>query len=120
MGFYSGSEYVFVRRDEWKWEEVQKLNPADGKAFDFFGFSVAISGDTAVIGARGDGSGYVYTKIDGKWIENVKIVPDNGEGGDQFGYSVAISGSTALFGAPYTGEGDRGSAYIVDDLYEPC
>ena len=121
MGTNSGSVYVFVRRDDGTWEEVQKLIPTDGEAHDHFGSSVAISGDTAVIGApydddKGDnsGSGYVYTKIDGKWIENVKIVPENGEADDEFGYSVAISGSTALFGAP-----SKGSAYIVDDLCVP-
>ena len=88
---------------------------------------MAISGDTAVIGAvyyddngSDSGSGYVYTKIGGKWIENVKIVPENGEADDQFGYSVAISGSTALFGASNGGEENGGSAYIVDDIFEPC
>ena len=75
---------------------------------------MAISGDTAVIGARFDnekgsnsGSDYVYTKIDRKWIENGKIVPDNGDADDFFGFdgfSVAILGSTALFGAPLVGE----------------
>ena len=123
----SGSVYVFVRRDDGTWEEVQKLTPADGETYDYFGWSVAISGDTAVFGAVYDddkghnsGSGYVYTKIDGKWIENVKIVPENGEAGDWFGYSVAISGSTALFGALRAGQENGGSAYIVDDLFEPC
>ena len=127
MAQNSGSVYVFVRWDDGTWEEVQKLTPADGEAGDDFGWSVAISGDTAVIGAAYDddngydsGSGYVYTKIDGKWTENVKIVPENGAAYDWFGYSVAISGSTALFGAIGAGEGYRGSAYIVDDLFEPC
>ena len=129
MGSNSGSVYVFVRQDDGTWEEVQKITPADGEADDWFGSRVAISGDIAVIGAILDddngsdsGSGYVYTKIDGKWIENVKIVPENGEGGDWFGISVAISGSTALFGAPRNPwvEENGGSAYIVDDLSEPC
>ena len=82
---------------------------------------MAISGDTAVIGAlwcdeRGidSGFGYVYTNIDGKWTKNVKIVPEDGAASDYFGTSVAISGSTALFGAPDAGEENGGSAYIVD------
>ena len=127
MGSYSGSVYVFIRQDDGTGQEVQKLTPADGETYDNFGRSVAISGDTAVIGAMGDddkgfnsGSGYVYTKIDGKWIGNGKIVPENGEAYDWFGYSVAISGSTALFGAPRAGEENGGSAYIVDELFEPC
>ena len=88
---------------------------------------MAISGDTAVIGAVYDddngsdrGSGYVYTKIDGKWIGNGKIVPENGAANDMFGYSAAISGSTALFGALRAGEENGGSVYIVDDLFVPC
>ena len=88
---------------------------------------MAISGDIAGIGARFDnemgiysGSVYVYTKIDGKWIKNVNIVPENGEADDQFGYSVAILGSTALFGARRAGDENGCSAYIVDDLFEPC
>ena len=119
MGSYSGSAYAFVRRDDGKWKEVQKLIPTDGEAGDQFGTSVAISGDTAVIGARFDDdkgnasrSGYVYTNIDRKWIDNVKIVPENGAANYMFGTSVAISGSTDLFGAPSVG-------YIVDDIFEP-
>ena len=86
---------------------------------------MAISSDTAIIGAYRDGerawdsgSGYVYTKIGGKWIENGKIFPEDGAARDLFGYSVAILGGTALFGALWAG--DAGSAYIVDDLFVPC
>ena len=121
MGLDSGSVYIFVRREDGTWEEVQKITPADGEAYDWFGSSVAIFGTTAIIGAkedneRADGTryGYVYTNIDGKWTENVKIVPENGAAEDLFGYSVAISGSTALFGALDAGEGNCGSAYVVD------
>ena len=69
MGLGSGSVYVFIRRDDGTWEEIQKITPVDGEAGEFFGSSVAISGDTTVIGAVYDysGSSYVYTKIDGKW-----------------------------------------------------
>ena len=121
IGSESGSVYVFVRRQNGTWEEVQKLTPTDGEADDYFGWSVAISGDTAVIGANGDsergvssGSGYVYTKIGGNWIENGKIFPENGAANDWFGHSVALSGSTALFVAPNAGEENVGSAYIID------
>ena len=121
----AGAVFVFDRRDDGTWEDVQKLTAADGENWDLFGSSVAISGDTAVIGAYrdderddGSGSGYVYTKIGGKWIENGKIVPEDDALGVGFGYRVAISGSTALFGALWAGDG--GSAYIVDDLFVPC
>ena len=111
IGTIFRSVYVFIRQDGGTWEEVQKLTPEDEEIGDFFGSSVAISGDTAVIGAmyedkRGSnsGSGYVYTKIGGKRIKNVKIFPENGAADDYFGNSVAISGSTALFVTPNTGE----------------
>ena len=111
MGTNSGSVYVFIRRYDGTWEEVQKLNPVDGEADDYFRFSVTISGDTAVVGAvnddervRNSGSGYVYTKIDGKWTKNVKIIPENGAASDKFGYIVAILGSTTLFGARFAEE----------------
>ena len=127
MGSNSGYVYVFIRQDEGTWEEVHKITPANGEASDYFGSSVAISGDTDVIGARFDdkrgrygGSGYVYTKIDGKWTKDVKIVPENGAASDMLGYSVAILGSTALFVAPLAGEENGGTAYIVDDLFVPC
>ena len=123
MGTNSGSVYVFVRRNDGTWEEIQKLTPADGEADDIFGRSVALSGDTTVIGAlydRNSGSGYVYTKIDGKLTEDGKIIPENGEADDQFGSSVAVLGSTDLFGAPFVGDEMGGTAYIVDDLFVPC
>ena len=73
MGSYSGSVFVFVRRDDGTWEEVQKITPAEREAYDWFGSSVDISGNTAVIRAVNDdergiesGSGYLYTKIGGK------------------------------------------------------
>ena len=79
MGTNSWSVYVFVRRNDGTWEEIQKLTPADGEADDNFGRSVAISGDTTVIGAlydRNSGSGYVYTKIDGKLTEMSTLDPN--------------------------------------------
>ena len=127
MGSHSGYVYVFIIRYKGTWEEVHKITPANGEASDYFGWSVAISGNTDVIGARFDnergrygGSGYVYTKIDGKWTEDVNTLPENGAATEKFGYSVAISGSTALFGAPLAGEENGGTAYIVDDLFVPC
>ena len=132
IGTVGGSVYVLIRRGDGAWEEVQKLTPTDGEIGDFFGSSVAISGNTAVIGAMyedkrdsNSGSVYVYTKIGGKWIKNVKIVPENGAADDYFGTSVAIFGSTALFVAPNTGEDNAGeenggTAYIVDDIFVPC
>ena len=111
MGYYSGSVYVFVRRDDGTWEEEHKLTPADGEAGGWFGYSVSIHGETAIIGANGDddresnsGSGYLYTNIDGKWIETGKIFPEDGSAYEEIGTSVSILMSTALFGDSNTGE----------------
>ena len=79
-----------------------------------FGWSVAISGNTDVIGDHGDderginsGSSYVYTKIDRKWTENGNIVPEDGADNYWFDNIFALSGNTNLFGAPVTCAGEE-------------
>ena len=110
-----------------------KLTAGDGVAGDWFGFSVAISGDTAVIGAlhhddpnNDQGSAYVFVRTGGTWSQKAKLTASDGAGGDpagdQFGFSVAISGDTAVIGALgdddtlpgfFPGGGvDSGSAYV--------
>ena len=63
MGIENGYVYNFFRRYNGRCEESQKLTPADAEAGYWFGVSVAVSGDTPVIGShydneRGDNSGY--------------------------------------------------------------
>ena len=72
-----------------------------------FGFSVALSGNRAFIGAyrsdeKGDASGvsYIFRRLNEVWKEEAKIVPANGASGDYFGYDVNISGYTAIIGSP--------------------
>lgn len=101
--------------------QVAKLLASDGASRDAFGWSVAVSGDTAIIGSRADddngtdsGSVYVYTNIGGVWTQQAKLLPDDGEAGAFFGFSVSIDSDTALIGA--WGDNDNGtksgSAYI--------
>ena len=88
--------------------EVRKLLASDAQEGDFFGTSVAVSGDTAVVGARhedsaGDNAGaaYVLERNAGgadNWGEVKKLTAADGEAGDQFGSVVAISGSTIVIG----------------------
>ncbi|MCA9275798.1 MAG: hypothetical protein KDA29_07220 [Phycisphaerales bacterium] len=101
--------------------ETVKLLPNDGISLDVFGFSVAINGTTAVVGAfhdddNGDdsGSAYLFETTVGQQI--AKLLPSDGETGDQFGYSVAISGTTAVVGAPNDDDNgtSSGSAYLFD------
>ena len=117
-GIWSGSAYIY-HFDGIGWIEEAKLVPSDGAAYDCFGFSVSISGDTAIVGARWDddagidaGSAYIYELVGGVW-EETKIIPSDGSG-DCFGWSVSISGDTAIVGSPYGDAGvpNCGSAYI--------
>ena len=109
-----GSVYVYVRSGT-TWSEQQHLVASDGALGDFFGSSVAISGDTAVVGASYDdtaggesaGSVYVYVRSGTTWSEQAHLVASDGAGEDTFGASVAISGDTAVVGAPFD-DTDRG------------
>jgi hypothetical protein len=118
-GVYSGSAYVFARAGG-VWTEQAKLLPADGADEDDFGSSVALDGDTAVIGAFLDddngedsGSAYVFTQTGGVWTEQAKLLPADGDAEDYFG-SVALDGDTAVIGAYLDDDDDprSGSAYV--------
>ena len=102
-------------------DQLAKLLPNDGAADDLFGYSVAISGATSIVGAIQDsdnciesGSAYLFDTTTGQQI--AKLLPNDGATADYFGYSVAISGTTAIVGA--TGDDDNGdlsgSAYLFD------
>ncbi|NES05034.1 MAG: PEP-CTERM sorting domain-containing protein [Okeania sp. SIO2F4] len=98
-----------------------KLTAPDGSALDQFGNSVALSHNTALIGAWGDddngessGSAYLFDTTTGSLLQKF-IAPDGSEG-DNFGVSVALSNNTALIGAwgdDNNGE-SSGSAYLFD------
>ena len=122
-GVDSGSAYLFDISDPANPRQLFKLLPNDGAAWDFFG-PVAISGATAIVGARGDddngsfsGSAYLFDISTGRQI--AKLLPDDGEAFDRFG-SVAITGSpgkeTAIVGALFDGDNGNasGSAYLFD------
>lgn len=86
-----------------------ELTSSDGQAIDFFGWSVAISGNTVVVGATnnpyptGAGAVYVFVKPSGGWgnmTQTAKLTPSDGVDGNQFGGSVAIDGDTIAVGSP--------------------
>jgi FG-GAP repeat len=96
----------------------QKLVAADGAADDQLAFSVAIDGDTAVLGAPGDdgsrGAVYVFTRSGGTWAQTAKLTASDGAADDQLGHSVATDGDIIIAGAPLDDVGatpDQGSAY---------
>ena len=121
-GSESGSAYIF---DVLSGQQIAKLVPDDNAAFDWLGWSVAISGTTAIIGAYLDdddnwfnsGSAYVYDISDPKKPTLMhKLTASDGGQSDHFGYSVAISGEYAIIGADRDNDNgtDSGSAYLFD------
>ncbi len=125
-GIFAGAAYVFQRDDGGadNWGEVKKLTVSDAEAADFFGASVAVSGDTAVVGAVGEdagasfaGAAYVYQRNEGgagNWGEVKKLLASDAGVDDWFGWSVAVSGDTAVVGARFedAGGSDAGAAYV--------
>jgi hypothetical protein len=117
-----GSAYVFTR-DGTTWSEQAHLTASDGAAADYFGGSVALWDDTALVGAafhdagQGEyqGSAYVFTRSATTWSEQARLTASDAASGDLFGYSVALWGDTALVGASWDGVGlseHQGSAYV--------
>ena len=96
--------------------QQQKLTASDGAPTEDFGVSVAISGDTAIVGGpraniganRSQGAAYIFVRNGATWTEQQKLTASDGTEDDFFGESVAISGDTAIIGA----HGNEGAAYI--------
>jgi hypothetical protein len=114
-GDYSGSVYVFTRTGS-VWSENQKLLASDGAALDWFGFYIALDGDTALFSACQDddkgansGSAYIFIYNGTAWIEQQKLTASDGAAGDRFSeYAVSLDGDTAMIGALC--DDDMGSA----------
>ncbi|WP_424101635.1 LamG-like jellyroll fold domain-containing protein [Moorena producens] len=102
----------------------QKLLATDSKESDYFGYSVAISGNTAIVGAYNEdtggqnaGAAYIFERdSSGTWTQIQKLLASDPEAFDGFGFSVAISGNIAIVGAPFkdTGGSSAGAAYIFE------
>ncbi|MBN1557262.1 MAG: tandem-95 repeat protein [Lentisphaerae bacterium] len=113
-GTNGGAAYVFVLSGLTNWAQQARLTASDGLDGDDFGMSVALHGDTAVVGASGAngyrGRVYVFTRSGSNWTETAQLAPRDLSGSDHFGISLACDGSTILAGA----EGqavNRGTAY---------
>jgi len=115
----SGSVYVFVRNAQGAWTEQQKITPTNEASKGFFGGSVSVDGDTAVIGTLGSdksGPAYVFTRnSQGVWSEQQRLSPRNGSlvDGNSFGLRVAVSGDTAVIGASGSGLSDNPDSVYV-------
>lgn len=120
----AGSVYIFARENH-AWRFHSKLIASDGASGDLFGISVAIDGDTVLVGAdlndeKAENAGAVYAFVfDGKrWYQQAKMTAEDAGKTDIFGVRVALSGDTALISArrdDIVDIGiDVGSAYVFE------
>jgi hypothetical protein len=101
----SGCAYVFELKDG-GWNQQAKLIPAESKGNEQFGYSVAIYGNYAAVGAIGESTGgnkagsvYLFAFEKGEWIQKQKIQPDDIRAGDYFGCSIALDSARLIIGA---------------------
>ncbi len=116
-----GSAYVFTRSGT-TWSQQAKLTVSNGAANDWFGYSVAISGETVIVGAPLDdfgstvnqGSAYVFARSGTTWSQQQQINASEAADSDNFGFAVALQSETAVVGAPAddVSNSDQGSAYV--------
>ncbi len=114
----AGAAYVFTRSGD-TWSQQAYLKASNTEANDQFGFSVAITGDTVVVGANSEnsnatgvdgdqsdnsadtaGAAYVFTRSGNTWSQQAYLKASNSGSHDQFGFSVAIANNTVVVGAP--------------------
>ncbi len=116
LGFWSGAAYVFVRNGA-VWSQQAYLKASNAESDDRFGWSVAVSGDTVVVGAlyedgsgtgvnppddngsSGAGAAYVFERSGAVWSQQAFLKASNTDVGDYFGGEVAVSGDTIVVGA---------------------
>ena len=118
----SGSAYIFTRSGT-SWTQQQKLTASDSGSSDYFGNSVAISGDTVIVGADSktvgsnvrQGAAYIFTRSGATWTQQQRLAASDGVQSEYFGSSVAVSGNTVIVGANQgtsNGQIEKGTAYI--------
>ena len=111
-GYCSGSVYIYKKNDN-QWLQIQKIIAHDGEASDYFGLTISISHNYAIIGAIGDddngdysGSAYIFKLNDSKWEQFQKFI---GNGANlRLGASVAMYENYAIIGA------NNNIAYILE------
>ena len=113
----SGAVYVFVRTNT-DWTQKAYLKAPGAPTGSLFGQSVAIAGDTMVVGAPGQGAAgmaYLFTRTDGAWGQAFELTSLSSGSGDQFGRDVDISsaGDRIIVGAPFEDKAgaDSGAAH---------
>jgi len=99
-------------------KQLSELLASNAWTGDDFGWSVAVSGSTAVVGApyasSYTGAAYIFTKSGSTWTQTQELTASDAAPGNEFGWSVAISGSTVAVGSPGTYYG-IGNAYVFTE-----
>ena len=120
-----GAAYIFERNQggAGNWGQVKKLTASDAAANDRFGWSVAIDGDTVVVGALAKdsytGAAYIFKRNLGgaeNWGQVKKLTASDAAGGDNFGSSVSINVDTVVVGA-YGKNFDGGATVVAGAAY---
>jgi len=128
----AGAAYVFRKNASGNWVQDAYLKASNSGASDYFGHSVAVSGDTIVVGAFGEdsnaaganntdggaspnnlasasGAAYVFKRNEaGNWIQDAYLKAANVDDGDQFGWSVSASNDTIVVSARYESSNQTG------------
>ncbi|MBL9156265.1 MAG: hypothetical protein JNJ70_02250 [Verrucomicrobiales bacterium] len=127
----AGAAYLFSR-EAGNWEQVAYLKASNPGSMDQFGWSVAVDGDSAIVGARNEdgsttlvdgpsddaaadaGAAYVFRRGPSGWVGMAYLKAPNMDAGDLFGHSVALEGDFAMVGA----EHEEGSSGVVDGPFD--
>ncbi|AVP96251.1 hypothetical protein C7S18_03165 [Ahniella affigens] len=124
-GGQTGAAYVFTRAGD-AWHEQAILRASNSDTGDYVGWTVALQGDRAIVGAfAGDpgaiqdaGFVHLFARTAGQWQQQASLSAPDAGAGDGFGWSIALSGSAVVIGAPFadvSGRADAGAAYVFVD-----
>ncbi|MGC8879268.1 MAG: FG-GAP repeat protein [Anaerolineae bacterium] len=131
----TGFAQIFYRSGT-QWNEVKKISASDPQPYDRFGTSLALDGDTLVVGAPqpdykhpsdpskdvlpGPGAAYIFERNTGgadQWGQRTKISATEGTSGDRFGFATYVTGDVVVVGAYLTEVAEdiyRGAAYVFE------
>ena len=116
----AGSAYIFTGSGA-TWTQQAQIQASDAAATDYFGYSVSISGNTVVVGARFDddggsnsGSAYVFVRSGTTWTQQAKLTASDAQADDDFGWGVDIDKDHIVVTAPRedTNASDAGAVYV--------
>jgi hypothetical protein len=123
-GPHAGAAYIFVRTGT-DWTEQAKLIASDASGEDRFGYSIALHGETVVVGAESDshgpefdaGSAYVFVRSGTTWSEQAQLTATNPKASDLFGSSLSLDADRLAVGArgdKVAGQNLAGSVHVFE------